>query len=197
MFHKSQNWWDRVTFVPGLRIWSGDSGLCQDRQWSLGKLSIVKTELFILKQSHDSYLTFSCRYRAMIPSMSSKRSLKPGPNPINLIFKSKLYLDLFEGYWIVIILTSQTLIIASLTSHDPSDNWSAIMMEWWIKSNYYTVPFRIDPKLICIWLNCITTPVYLRTCEKSVQYSQFRVYRLDEYCTQYHGSAVSNNTQLR
>ena len=32
-----------------------------------------------------------------------------------------MYLDFFEGYWIVIILTSQTLIIASLTSHDPSD----------------------------------------------------------------------------
>ena len=65
----------RLSHDPGLRIVSGDSGLCQDGQWSLGKLSIVKTELFILKQSHDSYLTFSSRYRAMIPSLSSLRSL--------------------------------------------------------------------------------------------------------------------------
>ena len=66
----------RLSHDPGFRIVSGYSGLCQDGQcqWSLGKLSIVKTELFILKQSHDSYLTFSSRYRAMIPSMSSLRS---------------------------------------------------------------------------------------------------------------------------
>ena len=97
---------------------------------------------------------------------------------------------MFEGYWIVIILTSQTLITASLHRHEPSDNWSAIMIEWLNESKLWHGAFQNNPKLICNWLNCITTPVYLRICEKTVQYSQFEVYTDCTDCT----NTVHNTT---